>query len=66
MERLTRAKVNIFRRASLTDSLAMLENNELIEIGYASVPSLELEFDHYRQSKTLSLHAVGIPVQISY
>ncbi|NJO42415.1 MAG: hypothetical protein HC769_34810 [Cyanobacteria bacterium CRU_2_1] len=66
MQRLTAAKITLQRTGQLSDSLAMLRRDGIIEVEQDTLPHLELIFDDHKQSQHLDLRWLGIPVVLNY
>jgi hypothetical protein len=66
MQHLTSARVAVASTEKLTDSMAMLSRDGVVEVEQDAEPLLELTFDHRLQRQTLDLRWLGIPVVLNY
>lgn len=65
LNKLTQTKVTI-EPGKLTDPIAMLLTEEIIQVEQNAEPQLELTFDHGRQDQRLDLRWLGIPIMLKY
>jgi hypothetical protein len=66
LKRLTQAKVTIDTTNQWTDSIKLLQQEQVIEVEQGGIPLLELSFDDRVQQKTLDLRWLKIPVVLNY
>jgi hypothetical protein len=66
MKRLTQAKVTINTTHPFTNSMNLLQQENVMEVEQGTAPLLELSFDDRIQQKTLDLRWLKIPVVINY
>jgi hypothetical protein len=66
LKRLTQAKVTVDPTEQWTDSIRLLQQEQVIEVEPGRIPVLELSFDDRVQQKTIDLRWLKIPVVLNY
>jgi hypothetical protein len=66
MKRLTNARVSYQATGQMTDSMSLLQHENVIQVDSSTEPLLTLTFDDQVQQQTIDLRASGIPIVLNY